>query len=130
MSTNFAPISTLMAQASNPSSTSTQSSSSATGDLANENVFLQLLVAQLQYQDPENPADGTQFVTQLAEFSSLQEETTSATDLGSMLQLMQSSAAAAQSSAAAQTGNTNTSNASNNSSGNSTPPTSGTQAGS
>ncbi len=35
--------------------------------------FLQLLVAQMQSQDPLNPMDGTQFVAQLAQFSSLEE---------------------------------------------------------
>lgn len=35
--------------------------------------FLQLLVAQLQYQDPLQPMDGTQWVTQLAQFSMLSE---------------------------------------------------------
>ena len=35
--------------------------------------FLQLLVAQIQYQDPTNPTDSTAFVTQLAQFSSLEQ---------------------------------------------------------
>ncbi|MDI3316500.1 MAG: flagellar hook capping FlgD N-terminal domain-containing protein [Bacillota bacterium] len=35
--------------------------------------FLQLLVAQLQYQNPLQPMDGTQWVTQLAQFSMLSE---------------------------------------------------------
>ena len=35
--------------------------------------FLQLLVAQMEAQDPLNPMDGTQFVAQLAQFSSLEE---------------------------------------------------------
>jgi flagellar basal-body rod modification protein FlgD len=35
--------------------------------------FLQLLVAQIQYQDPTNPTDSTTFVTQLAQFSSLEQ---------------------------------------------------------
>ncbi len=35
-------------------------------------AFLQLLVAQLQHQDPLNPMDDTTFVTQLAEFTSLE----------------------------------------------------------
>lgn len=35
--------------------------------------FLTLLVAQLQHQDPLNPADGTEFTAQLAQFSSLEE---------------------------------------------------------
>lgn len=34
--------------------------------------FLKLLVTQLQYQDPLNPTDNTQFVAQLAQFSSLE----------------------------------------------------------
>ena len=35
--------------------------------------FLLLLVAQLESQDPLNPMDGTEFVAQLAQFSSLEE---------------------------------------------------------
>jgi flagellar basal-body rod modification protein FlgD len=36
-------------------------------------MFLQLLVAQLQNQDPLNPTDSTTFVTQLAQFSELEQ---------------------------------------------------------
>ena len=35
--------------------------------------FLQLLIAQIKGQDPLNPMDGTEFVAQLAQFSSLEE---------------------------------------------------------
>jgi flagellar basal-body rod modification protein FlgD len=49
---------------------STQASSP---DNVDENQFLQLLVAQIQYQDPTNPTDSTAFVTQLAQFSSLEQ---------------------------------------------------------
>ena len=35
--------------------------------------FLQLLVAQLKGQNPLDPKDGTEFVSQLAQFSSLEE---------------------------------------------------------
>ena len=35
--------------------------------------FLQLFVAQLKNQDPLNPADGTEFLTQLAQFSELEQ---------------------------------------------------------
>jgi len=40
---------------------------------ADEQTFLQLLVTQLQYQDPTNPGDGTQFVSQFAQFSELEQ---------------------------------------------------------
>jgi flagellar basal-body rod modification protein FlgD len=53
------------------SSPSTSSSSSSSTNNVNEDTFMQLLVAELQNQDPSNPADGTQFVTQLAEFQQL-----------------------------------------------------------
>lgn len=35
-------------------------------------AFLQLLVAQMQYQDPLNPSDSTQYMSQLAQYSSLE----------------------------------------------------------
>ena len=35
--------------------------------------FLELLVTQLRHQDPLNPMDATQFASQLAEFSSLEQ---------------------------------------------------------
>ena len=38
----------------------------------NENTFLTLLVAQLKYQDPMNPADSTQFLTQTAQFTEVE----------------------------------------------------------
>ena len=59
--------------------------SASPSSLANENVFLQLLVAQLKNQDPDNPADGTQFVTQLAQFTTLEQDTQSRTDLDKIL---------------------------------------------
>ena len=35
--------------------------------------FLNMLIAQLQHQDPLNPAEGTEFTAQLAQFSSLEQ---------------------------------------------------------
>ncbi len=40
-----------------------------------ENAFLQLLVTQLQNQDPLNPMDNTQFVSELAQFTALEQTT-------------------------------------------------------
>ena len=42
-------------------------------NLANTETFLQLLVAQIKNQNPLQPTDGVQFVTQLAQFSSLEQ---------------------------------------------------------
>jgi flagellar hook assembly protein FlgD len=39
----------------------------------NKNSFLQLLMTQMQYQDPLNPSDSTQSVTQLAQFNTLEQ---------------------------------------------------------
>jgi flagellar basal-body rod modification protein FlgD len=36
-------------------------------------MFLQLLVAQIKNQDPLNPSDGVQFLTQLAQFQQLEQ---------------------------------------------------------
>lgn len=35
-------------------------------------AFLKLLVAQMQYQDPLNPGDSTEYMSQLAQYSSLE----------------------------------------------------------
>ena len=66
------------------STASSSSSTSGTGALANESTFLTLLVAQLKNQDPTQPADGTQFVTQLAQFTSLEQNLAMRTDLDSI----------------------------------------------
>ncbi len=42
------------------------------GDGLGKDAFLQLLVAQMQYQDPLEPMDNTQYVSQLATFSQLE----------------------------------------------------------
>lgn len=79
------PVRSMTAQ----DTTATNSPSSSTDPvdgLANESTFLQLLVAQLQNQDPEQPQDGTQFVTQLAQFSSLEQELQMRQDLDTIKQ--------------------------------------------
>ncbi|NWA29805.1 flagellar hook assembly protein FlgD [Pseudomonas gingeri] len=47
-------------------------SSASGGQSLGESDFLQLLVTQLQNQDPTNPQDNSAFVAQLAQFSSLE----------------------------------------------------------
>ena len=58
----------------NASTGSPQKSGSTSSTFVNEQTFLQLLVTQLQHQDPTQPQDATQFVAQLAQFSSLEQE--------------------------------------------------------
>jgi len=67
---------TLSSLASNASTTSsTSASSNNPNNLASEQTFLQLFVAQLQNQDPLNPneQDPTQMVSELAQFSELEQ---------------------------------------------------------
>jgi flagellar basal-body rod modification protein FlgD len=74
-----------------------------------EEMFLQLLVSQLQNQDPLNPADSTQFVTQLAQFSELEQVMGIRGDIESYHNAAVAAAAAtgtASSGAAAQSGST------------------------
>lgn len=54
--------------------TATNTSEKTTGsDSLGKDAFLQLLVAQLQYQDPLNPSTNQEFLGELAQFSSLEE---------------------------------------------------------
>jgi flagellar basal-body rod modification protein FlgD len=64
--------------------TPTSATSSATG--TTQDMFLQLLVAQLQNQDPTNPMDTTNMVTQLAEVQQLQETVGLSQNVSSILQ--------------------------------------------
>jgi len=85
MSGSVSPITT------SPSSTTGALSSTApttqVGPQANNpqmNQFLTLLVAQLQNQDPMNPTDPTQFVSELAQFSTVEQLVNSNTTLGTI----------------------------------------------
>ena len=51
----------------------TGKTTTAKDPLTDKSTFIQLLVAQLKNQNPLNPADGTQFVTQLAQFTTLEQ---------------------------------------------------------
>ena len=79
------PLSASSIAATGVSSSQTDSAPTAAQNLASQDVFLQLLVAQLKNQDPSQPTDGTQFVTELAQFSTLQENTTATTDLNKIV---------------------------------------------
>ncbi len=48
---------------------------SSTNDALDKDAFLQLLVTQMQYQDPLDPQDNSEYVAQLAQFSALEQMT-------------------------------------------------------
>jgi flagellar basal-body rod modification protein FlgD len=58
--------------------TSTTGQTTTTGEgksVLGKDDFLNLMIAQMKYQDPLNPSDGTQYAAQLAQFSSLEQLT-------------------------------------------------------
>lgn len=64
----------------------TGSSTTAATQQIDKNMFLQLLVAQLQNQDPLNPTDSMQFVQQLAQFQQLEQSVNMGQDIAAMRQ--------------------------------------------
>ena len=54
-------------------SNSSSSTSKKSGGSLDKDAFLQLLVAQMKYQDPLEPTDNTEYISQLATFSQLEE---------------------------------------------------------
>ena len=58
-----------------PAAVSTSPAPSTQKAQEQKNQFLQLLVAQIKGQNPLNPMEGSEFVSQLAQFSSLEELT-------------------------------------------------------
>jgi flagellar basal-body rod modification protein FlgD len=56
-----------------------------TSSSKDKDMFLQLLVAQMKYQDPTSPADSTQFLTQSAQFTNLEKMETLSNQMGMVL---------------------------------------------
>lgn len=84
-----------MSLASVASTSSTSSATSGTSSAAldslssNFNSFLQLLMTQLQNQDPTSPVDTSQFTQELVEFAGVQQQVDTNTNLTSLIQLTQ-----------------------------------------
>ena len=76
--------------------------------LTSKDTFLKLLVAQIKNQDPLSPADGLQFVTQLAQFSGLEQSMQMRQELEAIHKLLD---------AQAETGKTDVANGSSGESG-------------
>jgi len=56
----------------------------AASAMVDKTMFMQLLVAQLRNQDPLNPTDGTQFVTQLAQYQQLEQSVNTGQDIAAI----------------------------------------------
>ncbi len=52
--------------------TATSGPTTTTSNSEDKDMFLQLLVAQMKYQDPSNPADSSEFLAQTAQFTALE----------------------------------------------------------
>ncbi len=82
--TSVTPVAALAA------SSQAQNNAAATSLSSNlnpsESTFLQLLVAQLQNQDPTQPQDPTAFVSELAQFTEVQQDVTIATNTTNIAQ--------------------------------------------
>lgn len=68
-----------MSVAATGSTTGTQQTTATTTgqgkSVLGKDDFLKLMIAQMKYQDPMNPTDGSQYAAQLAQFSSLEQLT-------------------------------------------------------
>ena len=96
----------ITAAATQPSSITTDTSTPASttagvGSLATTNTFLQLLVAQIKNQDPLQPTDGTQFLTQLSQFTGVEQLVAIRQGIDQLNQAKQSAPAQAQNGATA-----------------------------
>jgi flagellar basal-body rod modification protein FlgD len=68
-------------------SSSVQANSDASSAALNYNAFLQLLMAEMQNQDPTQPMDPTQSLSQLASFSAVEQSIKTNAKLDNMLTL-------------------------------------------
>lgn len=71
--------------ATSTTNTTTQTTTTNSASTLDYNSFLKLLTAQMKYQDPTKPTDATQFVSQLASFSSVEQGIKQNTKLDSLI---------------------------------------------
>ncbi|AGK59382.1 flagellar basal body rod modification protein [Hyphomicrobium denitrificans 1NES1] len=66
-------MTTIPATSNTSGTQSTTSNNSTDSSTLNYDDFLQLMVAQLRNQDPLNPTDSTEYMSQIAQFSSVEQ---------------------------------------------------------
>lgn len=76
----------LTTKAASPTQKAAVPGAAIAGDDLSKDAFLQLLVLQMQHQDPLDPVDNTEMIAQLAQFSSLEQMTNLNASFGQMLQ--------------------------------------------
>lgn len=64
------------------------STTTTSNDTLGKDAFLQLLVTQMQYQDPLDPQDNSEYLSQLAQFSALEQMTNVAEGLTEVSELV------------------------------------------
>jgi flagellar basal-body rod modification protein FlgD len=85
-------VSTIGSTGSTGSTTGTSQDTTATGKTSKElgkDAFLQLLTTQLSHQDPMQPQADTEFIAQLAQFSSLEQLQSMRTTLDTIASALQ-----------------------------------------
>jgi flagellar basal-body rod modification protein FlgD len=83
-------ISNTPASASGSSAATSSTGANALGSLStNFNSFLNLLMTQLQNQDPTSPLDSNQFTSELVQFSQVEQQISTNSSLGQLIQLTQ-----------------------------------------
>ena len=89
-----APVTT-STQAANAGVTTSASSNAGDNTALSSQAFLQLLVAQLQYQDPSQPVDTSSFMQETATLTQVQTMESNSTATTGLLQAQQAQSAAA-----------------------------------
>ncbi len=87
------PIDAVNAASTVPTTAPTTASSASSQSMLDPQAFLQLLVAQLKYQDPTNPVDTSSFMNQTAMLSQVQTMNSMQSTLSSLVSSQQAQAA-------------------------------------
>jgi flagellar basal-body rod modification protein FlgD len=83
MSVSWMPVSDIGGAATSPDA-AVGTAKSQDDPIASKDVFMQLLVAQIKNQNPMSPQDGIQFLSQLVQFSEVEQLTAMRQDMAAV----------------------------------------------